>query len=220
MATATASRGRPPRSWWSRHGLQVVVNGLALLPLVITAVQIATGTIGVDLVAALTSYSGTAALVLLLLSLACTPVNTVFGWRWALPLRRTLGLYAAFYALLHLLVFTVLDYGLNLGQLQEAVLEKRYALAGMASFLVLAALAVTSTKGMMRRLGKNWKRLHQLVYVAAALAVVHFLWLVKIDLTEPLIFAAVLGVLLVLRVPAVKRSITQWRQSRTRANSR
>ena len=95
--------------------------------------------------------------------------------------------------------------------IREAILEKRYALVGFGAFLVLLPLAVTSTKGWMRRLGKLWKRLHRAVYVAALLAVVHFVWLVKSDIREPLLFGAVVVVLLLLRVSPIRRSVSHFR---------
>jgi methionine sulfoxide reductase heme-binding subunit len=164
----------------------------------------------------ITLRTGEAALILLLLSLACTPLNTLFGWRQVLPLRRPLGLYAAGYAALHLLTFVGLDYGFDIGAIGKTIAEKRYIMAGLASFVLLLALAITSTRGWMKRLGKNWKRLHRLVYLAALLAVLHFIWLVKADLTEPLIYATLLGVLLVVRIPPITRSITSFRTKQKR----
>lgn len=158
-----------------------------------------------------TFRTGKTALVLLVLMLAVTPVNTIFGWRQVVPLRKWLGLYAFMYAAIHFLIFVWLDYGLDLQLLQEAIFEKRYALVGFAAFLILLPLALTSTKGWMRRLGKNWKRLHRLVYLAALLVVVHFVWLVKSDIREPLIYGAIIGLLLLLRVPVIRRNISKLR---------
>lgn len=161
-----------------------------------------------------TLRTGKAALILLVLSLTCTPLNTLFGLRELLPLRRPLGLYAFAYACLHVLLFFVIDYGLDWQLIQEAVLEKRYVLVGLAAFLLLLPLALTSTKGWQRRLGQRWKRLHMLVYVAAPLVVVHFVWLVKADLSQPILFGIAVITLLVLRLPALRRSLIRWRQSR------
>jgi sulfoxide reductase heme-binding subunit YedZ len=159
----------------------------------------------------ITFRTGKTALVLLVLSLAATPINTLFGLKQVLPLRRPLGLYAFFYVTLHLLIFAVLDYGLDWGLIQEAIVEKRYVLVGFTAFLLLLPLALTSTKGSMRRLGKRWKALHRLVYVAVALAIVHYVWLVKADVREPLLYGAVVALLLVLRLPPLRRRITQLR---------
>lgn len=147
----------------------------------------------------------------MILSLLCTPLNILFGWKVVLPLRRPLGLYAFFYVCLHLLIFSVLDYGLDWGLIQQTIAEKRYVLVGFAAFLLLLPLALTSTKGWMRRLGKRWKQLHRLVYLAAFLAVVHFVWLVKSDIREPLLYGAALAVLLLLRLAPLRRAIVRVR---------
>jgi len=159
----------------------------------------------------ITLRTGKVALVLLVLSLACTPINSVFGYKPVLRLRRPLGLYAFMYVGLHLLIFIGLDYGLDLVLIREAILEKRYALVGLGAFLILLPLAITSTKGWMRRLGKVWKRLHRAVYVAALLAVVHFVWLVKSDIREPLLFGAVVVMLLLLRISPIRRFVSRCR---------
>ncbi len=159
----------------------------------------------------ITFRTGKTALVLLVLSLAATPLNTIFGLKQVLPLRRPLGLYAFFYVTLHLLIFAVLDYGLDWGLIREAIVEKRYVLVGFTAFLLLLPLALTSTKGSMRRLGQRWKALHRLVYVAVALAVVHYVWLVKADVREPLLYGAVVGLLLALRLPPLRKRITHLR---------
>ena len=144
--------------------------------------------------------------MLLVLSLACTPLNRLLGWRWTVPLRRPLGLWAFFYVTLHLLTFVVVDYGLDAGLIWQAVAEKRFVLAGFAAFLLLLPLALTSTRGWMRRLGRNWTRLHRLIYLALPLAVLHYVWLVKADRREPLLYGAAVLLLLVLRTPPVLRA--------------
>jgi sulfoxide reductase heme-binding subunit YedZ len=159
----------------------------------------------------ITFRTGKPALILLTLSLACTPVNTLFGFKQALPLRKPLGLYAFMYVSLHFLIFIGLDYGFDWGLLYEAIFEKRYALVGFAAFLILLPLAVTSTQGWMRRLGKNWKRLHRWVYLAGILAVIHYVWLVKSDIREPLLYGATVALLLILRLPAVRKAVTHFR---------
>ncbi|MBI1877549.1 MAG: sulfoxide reductase heme-binding subunit YedZ [Chloroflexi bacterium] len=159
----------------------------------------------------ITFRTGKPALILLVLSLACTPVSTVFGFKQVLPLRKPLGLYAFMYVCLHFLTFIGLDYGFDPGLLYEAIFEKRYALVGFAAFLILLPLAITSTQGWMRRLGKNWKRLHRWVYLVGILAVVHYVWLVKSDIREPLLYGAAVGVLLILRLPALRRPIANFR---------
>ena len=166
----------------------------------------------VNPIQAITLRTGRAALVLLLLSLACTPVSTIFGFRQALRWRRPLGMYAFLYVSLHFLTFAVLDYGLDLSLLGQAVFEKWYALVGLAAGLLLVPLAITATRGWMRRLGKNWKRLHRLVYLAAALAVLHWVLLVKSDTRLPLSYGAILILLLMVRTRPVKHAIGSLRQ--------
>jgi sulfoxide reductase heme-binding subunit YedZ len=158
-----------------------------------------------------TFRTGKTALILLVLALACTPVNTLFGLRQVLPLRRPLGLYAFFYVCIHLMIFAVIDYGLSWPLIEQAIVEKRYVLVGFTAFLLLLPLAITSTKGWMRRLGKDWKRLHRLIYIAVPLVIVHFVWLVKSDVREPLAYGAAVAALLTLRLPAVRRAFTNLR---------
>ena len=159
----------------------------------------------------ITYRTGKSALIMLLLSLACTPINTVFGLKQVLPLRRPLGLYAFAYAALHLGIFVYLDYGLDPELIREAIVEKRYVLVGFTAFLLLVPLAITSTKSSMRRLGKRWKQLHRLVYLAAPLVILHYIWLVKADVRKPLAYGAAVALLLLLRTPAVRRGITRFR---------
>lgn len=196
-----------------KNWLWLAVNAAAAIPLLQMVVGYATDTLGVDPVATLTTRTGTAAIMTLVLSLACTPANMLFGWRKALTVRKSLGLWAFTYAALHMLVFIGLDYGLDWRFIwQDALLEKQYIFVGLTALLILLPLALTSTKGWMRRLGRNWKRLHQLVYLAGILAVLHYFILVKIDKREPLIYAGVLALLLVLRLPPVRRQVSRVRQ--------
>lgn len=145
--------------------------------------------------------TGTLALLFLILSLAVTPLRKALGQPWMVKLRRMLGLFGFFYAALHLLTYTVLDRSASLKAVIEDVSKRPFITVGMASFLLLVPLAVTSTQRMIKRLGgKRWTRLHRLVYVAAAGGALHYYMLVKADTREPLLFAAALAVLLVYRV--------------------
>ncbi|NTU78362.1 MAG: sulfoxide reductase heme-binding subunit YedZ [Chloroflexales bacterium] len=191
----TAGR-RPPNV--IRRLLTVAVHGGSLLPLALLLFDGATGQLSVNPIQDLTLRTGKAALVLLLLSLACTPLHILLGWKWAVALRKPLGLYSFLYICLHLLIFTAVDYGLDAGLIGQAIAEKRYVLAGLASFLLLLPLALTSTRGAVRRLGRWWRRLHWLVYPAALLAALHFLWLSK-TAREPLLYGAILIALLAVR---------------------
>jgi methionine sulfoxide reductase heme-binding subunit len=207
-----------PGSWLRRRRgplLQVAVHVGALLPLALLIWDGLHGDLTANPIQAITARTGKTALVLLMLSLACTPANTFFGLRRALRWRRPLGMYAFLYVSLHFLTFSVLDYGLDPGLLRQAIFEKRFALVGLAAGLLLAPLAITATRGWMRRLGKNWKRLHRLVYLAAVLAVVHYVWLVKSDTRVPYLYGAILAALLIARTRPVKRGIASLRQ-RTR----
>jgi len=152
-----------------------------------------------------TDRTGDAAILMLLLSLAVTPVQTVTGWRKISTVRKSLGLWAFFYATLHLLVFVALDYGFSWKYiLLDGLPTKPYIVVGLAAILILLPLALTSTKGMQRRLGKTWKKLHRWVYAAGILAVTHFIWVRKITFGQPALYAVILAILLIARVPAVR----------------
>jgi sulfoxide reductase heme-binding subunit YedZ len=200
----------------TKHWLWILVNLAALMPLVLLLWNFWTDNMGADPVAYITKKTGQSAIILLGLSLACTPINTVFGFRQVLTVRKSLGLYAFLYAALHLLNFIGLDYGFNFNYIfADAVLTKRYMLVGLSAFLILLPLAITSTKGWMKYLGRNWKRLHKLVYAAGVLAVLHYIWLVKLDITWPIIYASVLGLLLFFRVPRVRKFVSSFQRKPT-----
>jgi methionine sulfoxide reductase heme-binding subunit len=151
--------------------------------------------------------TGLTAFTLLVLSLACGPVAAISGRPRLAGLRRPLGLYAFFYACLHALSFVGLDYGFDLEFLREDLFQKPYALAGLLAFLALLPLAVTSTQGWKRRLGRNWKRLHRLAYVAALVAAIHFVWQTKADFRLPLVYGGVIAVLLLARLPVMRGAL-------------
>lgn len=165
--------------------------------------------LGSNPVEALSHASGDWALRLLLLTLAVTPLRRVSGWAPLSRLRRMLGLFAVFYALLHFSVWLLLDQGLIWELILDDLTKRPYIILGASALLLLMPLALTSTRGWMRRLGPNWERLHRLVYLAALLGVAHYLWLVKADYREPLVYAGVLAVLLAMR--AVGFSNTRFR---------
>ena len=174
-----------------------------LLPLALLVLAIFTGAIGPEPIEEVTHRTGKAALVLLMASLAVTPARRLTGWNQAIGARRPLGLFAFFYACLHFATY-LFDQGFDPGYIVEDVVERPYVTAGFTALLLLAPLAATSTRGWIRRLGKRWQKLHRLVYIAGGLAVVHFLWLVKADLREPLIWAAVFGALMLFRLPLLR----------------
>ena len=170
-----------------------------LIPLFLLLLAAFTGGLGADPIKEVTHRTGWAALLMLMLTLAVTPVRTLVKWNWLAPSRRTLGLCAYLYAVLHFLTYLV-DQGFSWGYIADDIVEHPYVTVGFTALVILTPLALTSTRAAIRRLGKRWQKLHRLVYVAAGLGVLHFLWLVKKDLREPLIFAAVFTVLMLFRV--------------------
>ena len=191
---------------------QAAVHIGALLPLIVLGINWSLDNLTFNPIQALTLRTGKYALILLILSLACTPINTIFGFRQILKVRRPLGLYAFMYASIHFLIFIGLDYEFDLVLLQEAIFEKRYALVGFAAGLILLVLALTSTRGWMKRLGKTWARIHRFVYLAGILVIIHYLWLVKSDIRVPLLYGGVVLVLLVARIPFVRKHLSRIRQ--------
>lgn len=179
-----------------------VVHLLALLPLAILAWQFnevwRTGSdaLGADPIAEVEHRTGLWALRLLMATLAITPLRQLSGRAVLIRFRRMLGLYAFFYASLHFGAYLVLDLGGYWRQIFEEIVKRPYITVGFAAWLLLLPLAVTSTKGWIRRLGRNWGRLHKLVYAIGVLAVLHFWWLVKSDIREPLLYASLLALLL------------------------
>lgn len=181
--------------------LKPLVFTLCLLPLAALLWATFTGNLGVNPVEQITHTTGDWALRLLLLTLAVTPARRFLGWRWPGALRRMLGLFAFFYACLHFATYLILDHSLSLAGVWEDIAERPYITVGFTALLLLIPLAITSTDGMVRRLGgKLWRQLHRLIYPIAILAVIHFLWLVKADLREPLIYALILALLLTARL--------------------
>lgn len=182
--------------------MQLGAIAVACGPALVLAGRFAIEGIGADPIKALTHTTGDWALRFLLVSLAVTPLRRFAGLRRIAPLRRTFGLAAFAYALAHLLVWSILDLGLEPAALVEDLTERPYVMAGMAAFAILAALAATSTHAAMKRLGKRWTRLHRAVYAAALLALLHYFWLIKADLVPAWIHAAILAVLLAARLLA------------------
>ena len=147
-----------------------------------------------------------------MLTLAITPLNTLFKWRQTIPLRQWLGIYTFAYATIHFGIFIFLDYSLDLSVLVGAFLEKKFALAGFTAFLLMLPLALTSTKGWQKRLGRGWTQLHYLIYPAAIAAVVHFVWLTKQGVLQPWYFAILLTLLLSMRITPIRKwlSAQNW----------
>ncbi len=188
------------------HWLKRAVFLLCLTPLVWLLALALLGELGANPIEAVIRYLGDWALRLLLLTLVATPLRLLTGWTWPVRLRRMLGLFAFFYAVLHLCSYVVLDQFFAWDIIWEDIVERPFITMGMLAFLLLLPLALTSSHASMRRLGRHWKRLHRLIYPAAILAVAHFTLMVKADLREPLFYAVILAVLLGLRLlPAPRR---------------
>ena len=154
----------------------------------------------------ITLQTGWWGLTILLTTLAITPLRRLTGWNHLVQFRRMLGLFAFFYICLHFLTYIVLDHFFYWPTIVEDVFERPFITAGFTAFLLMIPLAITSTKGWIRRLGKRWGKLHRLVYFSAGLGVLHYYWKVKADTRIPLVFVAVLAILLLARVvPALRR---------------
>ncbi len=177
--------------------------------------QLSSGALQPNPVEALLHGTGDWTLRLLLVTLAVTPLKRLTGWRRPVLWRRMLGLFSFFYAVLHFLVWLALDRELLWSQILEDLTKRPFVMVGFAAWLILLALAVTSNLWSMRRLGANWKRLHRLVYAAALLGVLHYWWLVKADVREPLIYLAVYAGLMALRLPWPPGGtvMSPWRRS-------
>jgi len=181
---------------------------LALLPAARLVVAAFTGGLGVNPIEFVTRSTGTWTLSLLLITLAVTPLRRLTGWHWLVRLRRMLGLFAFFYACLHFATYVWLDQFFDAAAIVRDVIKRPFITVGFAAFVLLIPLAATSTNAMIRRLGgKAWQRLHTLVYLIATLGVVHYWWLVKKDVTQPMLFAFGLAVLLGFRVLRELRSL-------------
>lgn len=198
-----APRARRPPDAWLKPG---VLLG-ALVPLAVTAGRAALGTLGANPVAIALHQFGLLALLFLLASLAATPLKRSLGWTWAVRIRRLLGLLAFFYASLHVLTYVLLDRLGELTTLLEDLGKRPFISVGALAFTLLWPLALTSTREAQKRMGfASWQRLHRLSYAIAVLAVVHFIWAQKKDVREPLIYGAILALLLGIRLLPRARS--------------
>jgi sulfoxide reductase heme-binding subunit YedZ len=159
-----------------------------------------TGSLGANPVEDIQDRFGNWGLRFILIALAVTPVRQLSGWNWLARFRRMLGLYAFFYVFMHFLTWLILDRRLELPTIAEDIFERPFITIGAAALLILSAMALTSTSGMRRRLGRRWQQLHNWVYAAAILAVWHYWWQVKLDTSEPALYAALLVALLGYRL--------------------
>jgi sulfoxide reductase heme-binding subunit YedZ len=207
---------------WIKRVVKPIAFVASLGPFAWLLRDIFTGHLGANPVERITHFTGLTALTFLLIALGVTPVRRLTGLGGLVQLRRMLGLYAFFYAVLHFTMYgldrTLFEgTGLSLAAIGEDVAKRSYITVGFTAFLILCALAATSTNGMVKRLGgKRWKRLHQLVYVAGALGVLHFLWLVKADIRQPTTYGLVLIALLGFRLVRERRERKQAAERRSR----
>jgi methionine sulfoxide reductase heme-binding subunit len=198
--------------------LQIIMHLYAWSGLVHLLIDYFIGNLSVNPIQDLEQRTGRHAITLLVLSLLCTPLNTLFGGKEPLKRRRALGLYSFMYATIHVLIFVSLDYGLAWSLIIQNVVEKPYIIFGLITFLMLIPLAVTSFDIWKVRLKKNWKRLHQTVYLIAPLAVLHFalskkgdIFRLQGEIVRPLIYGLVVLILLILRIPRVRKFFASLR---------
>jgi sulfoxide reductase heme-binding subunit YedZ len=196
--------------------LKPLVAALIVLPIAWEAFAFFTDRLGANPIAEALNFLGKWTLILLLASLACTPLRIVTGWTWPLRIRRMLGLAAFEVGCAHFVFYAVVDQGLDWGEIWSDLSKRKFITVGFAALVAMVPLAVTSTKRMLQRLGaRRWNRLHKLAYVAAVLAIVHFVWRVKSDVRQPIAFATVLAVLFAIRLFdwARRRAVVRARSS-------
>jgi len=159
-----------------------------------------TGNLEAEPVKGMEHFTGRTALVILFITLCITPIRRITGWNGIIKVRRLIGLFAFFYALIHFSIFLVFDLELSFGMLAGEVVKRPWITVGFVALLLLTVLAITSPQAMVRRLGKRWRTLHRVIYLAAALGVLHFLWAQKKDIRTPVVYAGILAVLLGVRL--------------------
>jgi sulfoxide reductase heme-binding subunit YedZ len=213
--TAQWSAGAPRISERIWSVVRIAVHVGALVPLALLGWAWAAGRLGFNPIREITLRTGRAALLMLVLSLACTPARMLTGLAPIQRLRKPLGLYAFLYAALHFLTYVGLDFRFNVAFLWPDISQQPFIQIGLLTFLILLVLALTSTRAWVKRIGRSWKRLHSLVYAAVVLAILHFFLLVKGDWRRPLGYAIVVALLLLLRLPVVRKA---WRRLRARVS--
>lgn len=187
--------------------LKPAIFVISLVPTAFLIYRTFTHQLGANPIEAIRLFTGDWTLYFLLITLAITPLRRLTGYNELMRYRRMLGLFAFYYACLHLLSYIILDQFFDWHAIGRDILKRPYITVGISAFVLMLPLAFTSTNRMMRRLGRRWKELHALVYVVAVLGVLHFFWLVKADVREPMILAGLLFLLLALRLPVVHRHL-------------
>lgn len=194
---------------WLRYAAKPAVFLLCLAPFGLLVQGALRGDLGANPLERVTDVTGQWGLRFLLITLAITPLRRLTGWTRLLRFRRMLGLFVFFYISLHFLTWVWLDQELSWANIVADIAKRPYVTVGFTAWLLLVPLALTSTRGMRRRLGRNWQRLHRLVYVIGVLGVLHYSWLVKADLLQPLIYAGLLAILVAVRWrPQLLRRVT------------
>jgi sulfoxide reductase heme-binding subunit YedZ len=183
-----------------RWVLKPVLWAAGLAPLAWQVWAFFTGHLEAEPVKGMEHFTGKTAIIILLITLAVTPIRRITHWNGIIKVRRLIGLFSFFYALIHFLIFLTFDLEWNFGQLAHEVVERPWITVGFTALLFLAILAMTSPQVMVRKLGKKWTTLHRLIYLAAGLAMLHFIWSQKKDISEPLVYVAILAVLLMIRL--------------------
>jgi sulfoxide reductase heme-binding subunit YedZ len=192
MATARNS----PTPW-----LKPALLTGAFMPLAAILIRAWRGDLSADPIAQALNQLGLIALIFLIAALGCTPLRSLFGWTWPLRIRRILGVLAFTYAAMHVISYTAIDQGFDWHAIGADIIKRKFIFAGFLTFVLLIPLAVTSTNASVRRLGyPRWKKLHRLAYIAPIIAVIHFVWRVKRDVREPVMYGLVLATLLLIRV--------------------
>ncbi len=199
--------------------LRIGVHAFGLAPLAFLLAATLMNQLTVNPIQNVEQRLGRYAIYMVTASLAVTPMNTLFGWRQLLRQRRTIGLYAFFYACLHFGVFFGIDYFFDLHEVLMLTIEKPYIWLGFAGFIILIALAVTSFRWWMRKMGRGWESLHRTIYLGAIILVIHYAWAKKGniatlsgDILQPLIIAIIVALLLILRIPPVRHWASSLRQ--------
>jgi sulfoxide reductase heme-binding subunit YedZ len=192
--------------------LQIAMHLYAWSALVFILFDLITGNLTANPILELERRTGRQAIKLLILSIACTPLSKLFRWNELLKRRRALGLYGFMYATIHIIIFVNLDYGFAWSLLIQTIFEKPYIVVGFIGFLMLIPLAITSFDVWKQRLGKNWKRLHQTIYLIMPLLLLHYAWgkkgtffALQGDIIRPLVYSVIAGILLAMRIPPVRR---------------
>ena len=193
--------------------MKPIVFVIALVPLAVLAFQVFTGRTSANPAEDIMLTTGIWAFRFLLATLAITPVRRMTGWNRLIQYRRMLGLFAFFYATMHLLSYIAFDRFFAFGEILGDIAKRPFITAGMVAFTAMVPLAATSTKGWIRRLGRRWQQLHRLVYVSAMAAALHFVWKVKVPIGEPVYYAAIVAALLIFRLLWRARATSRLRVS-------